>query len=155
MIAQPSSHSFPYNASANVDIKPSFPEKRIKECRLDPLSLVHTGYQGLFDMTIEGISSIGELKKKTVSIDEGFGFPAHLFYQSLTLLAVQLLLEIHPKASVLITGHSLGGAVSVFDLVYLKCHLPETTEVDAIVFGAPRTVSHLKERLTSCYFLIY
>ena len=54
------------------------------------------------------------------------------------LAQVQSALGQHPNSTVLTVGHSLGAALSLFDALYLKNQLPNST-VTSIVFGQPRT----------------
>lgn len=54
------------------------------------------------------------------------------------LNAVQVQLNAHPGANVLVTGHSLGAAIASLDYAYLTCQL-QGTSVSSIVFGQPRT----------------
>ena len=39
---------------------------------------------------------------------------------------------------VVITGHSLGGAIALLDSIYLPLHLPVDTTFETTVFGLPR-----------------
>ncbi|KAK7047045.1 Alpha/Beta hydrolase protein, partial [Favolaschia claudopus] len=43
-----------------------------------------------------------------------------------------------PDASVLVTGHSLGAAISLLDAIFLKQQLPSNTSVQVVGFGRPR-----------------
>ncbi|KAK0527932.1 hypothetical protein OC834_004239 [Tilletia horrida] len=56
-------------------------------------------------------------------------------------------LRAHPGAHVLVTGHSLGGAISVLDHAYLSCRLPSSgtsySSLRSIVFGKPRAGDHV------------
>jgi predicted lipase len=54
------------------------------------------------------------------------------------LAAVLTLLSQHSASSVVVTGHSLGAALALLDLVYLPLHVPAGTRVKAITYGMPR-----------------
>jgi len=54
------------------------------------------------------------------------------------LAAVQQALAAHSTASVTITGHSLGAAISLIDAVYLPLHLPSSTTFKYVGYGLPR-----------------
>ncbi|KAJ7858289.1 Alpha/Beta hydrolase protein, partial [Mycena leptocephala] len=43
-----------------------------------------------------------------------------------------------PDASVLVTGHSLGAAISLLDAIFLKQQLPSNTSIQVVGFGRPR-----------------
>ena len=53
------------------------------------------------------------------------------------LTAVKNALELNGVSKVVVTGHSLGGAIALLDAVYLPLHLPGVT-VEAITYGLPR-----------------
>jgi predicted lipase len=53
------------------------------------------------------------------------------------LSQVQALLAKFPRSPILLTGHSLGAAVSTINYVWLRCKLPNV-KVSAILFGSPR-----------------
>ena len=57
---------------------------------------------------------------------------------STILAAVLALLSQHSASSVVVTGHSLGAALALLDLVYLALHVPAGTRVSAFTFGMPR-----------------
>ncbi|KAF8180713.1 Alpha/Beta hydrolase protein [Mycena galopus ATCC 62051] len=52
--------------------------------------------------------------------------------------AVQQIQAQVPTASVLVTGHSLGAAVSLLDAIFLKQQLPSNTSIQVVGFGRPR-----------------
>jgi len=54
------------------------------------------------------------------------------------LAAVLALLDQHKASSVVVTGHSLGGALALLESVYLPLHLPTGTRVSTITYGMPR-----------------
>lgn len=54
------------------------------------------------------------------------------------LAAVRAAQEATGSNSVVIIGHSLGGAIALLDSVYLPLHLPSTTIFTTSVFGLPR-----------------
>ncbi|KZS95526.1 lipase [Sistotremastrum niveocremeum HHB9708] len=54
------------------------------------------------------------------------------------LAAVQSGLSKFGTTKVLLTGHSLGAALSLLDSVYLPLHLPKSTTFTTIVYGLPR-----------------
>lgn len=53
------------------------------------------------------------------------------------LAQVRALLNKFPNSPILITGHSLGAAVSTINYVFLRCNLPNA-KVSAVLFGSPR-----------------
>ncbi|KAF7373086.1 Alpha/beta-hydrolase [Mycena sanguinolenta] len=67
------------------------------------------------------------------------GFQTAWVQTSTTILdAVQQILAQVPTASVLVTGHSLGAAVSLLDAIFLKQQLPSNTSIQVMGFGRPR-----------------
>ena len=54
------------------------------------------------------------------------------------LTAVNTLLSKNSGSSVVVTGHSLGAALALLELVFLPLHVPSGTRVRAITFGMPR-----------------
>ncbi|KAJ7093505.1 Alpha/Beta hydrolase protein [Mycena epipterygia] len=54
------------------------------------------------------------------------------------LSAVQQLQAQVPDASILVTGHSLGAAISLLDAIFLKQQLPSNTSIEVVGFGRPR-----------------
>lgn len=50
---------------------------------------------------------------------------------------------------VLLVGHSLGGAISILEGLYLRMNLPPTINVNIITFGQPRVSRevYLEERV--------
>ncbi|KAL9938089.1 hypothetical protein V8E36_002712 [Tilletia maclaganii] len=79
---------------------------------------VHGGFQSTFELTAAGVLS-----------------------------NVVAALRQYPNANVLVTGHSLGGAVAVLDHAYLACNLGQYgvpyASLQSIVFGKPRTGDHV------------
>lgn len=57
---------------------------------------------------------------------------------SAILNQVEAALKTYSVSLVLLTGHSLGAALSVLDAVYLRNHLPSTVPIQQIGFGQPR-----------------
>ncbi|KAJ6455158.1 alpha/beta-hydrolase [Mycena sanguinolenta] len=67
------------------------------------------------------------------------GFQTAWVQTSTTILnAVQQIQAQVPTASVLVTGHSLGAAVSLLDAIFLKQQLPSNTSIQVVGFGRPR-----------------
>lgn len=54
------------------------------------------------------------------------------------LAAVEATLSKNPGASVVMVGHSLGGALALLDAVFLPLHLPGGTKFTTITYGMPR-----------------
>ena len=54
------------------------------------------------------------------------------------LAAVNSTLAMHPGATVVTVGHSLGAALSLLDAVYLPLHLPSNTSFKTVGYGLPR-----------------
>ena len=54
------------------------------------------------------------------------------------LTAVLTLVSQHSASTVIVAGHSLGGALALLDLVYLPLHVPAGTRVSAYTYGLPR-----------------
>ncbi|KAJ7436324.1 alpha/beta-hydrolase [Mycena latifolia] len=57
---------------------------------------------------------------------------------TLVLGAVQQVQAQVPDASILVTGHSLGAAISLLDAIFLKQQLPSNTSIEVVGFGRPR-----------------
>ncbi|KAF5348060.1 hypothetical protein D9758_010002 [Tetrapyrgos nigripes] len=79
---------------------------------------------------------------KGVEIHNGFG-EAHKDTAQSVLSAVQTTLSRHQTSKVTLVGHSLGGALSLLDSIYLPLHLSTTpggTKITykTIVYGVPR-----------------
>ncbi|KAJ7173051.1 alpha/beta-hydrolase [Mycena crocata] len=72
-----------------------------------------------------------------VEVHNGFQ-TAWVQSSTLVLSAVQKLQAQVPDASVLVTGHSLGAAVSLLDAIFLKQQLPSNTSIQVAGFGRPR-----------------
>ncbi|KAJ7246149.1 Alpha/Beta hydrolase protein [Mycena haematopus] len=72
-----------------------------------------------------------------VEVHSGFQ-TAWVQTSTLILDAVQQLQAQVPDASVLVTGHSLGAAVSLLDAIFLKQQLPSNTSIQVVGFGRPR-----------------
>ncbi|KAJ0408601.1 hypothetical protein P43SY_008948 [Pythium insidiosum] len=105
------------------------------------LSAVIVAFRGSMDV-MNWIDNLTFVKKKAypkfphVRVHEGF-FWVYMSVASQVVPAVRKLLKTHPNAPVIVTGHSLGGAVTAlcaFDLALLH-HIP----VNAVyTFGEPR-----------------
>ncbi|KAF8320777.1 lipase [Clavulina sp. PMI_390] len=54
------------------------------------------------------------------------------------LAAVEKAMTATGSTKVVITGHSLGSAISLLDALYLPLHLPSTTTFSTSIFGLPR-----------------
>ena len=54
------------------------------------------------------------------------------------LTAVQTLLGQHGGSSIVVVGHSLGGALALLELVYLPLHVSKGTSINAFTYGMPR-----------------
>ena len=75
----------------------------------------------------------------SVSIQVHQGFANEQAKTAQTILAAVLtLLNQHSASSVIVTGHSLGGALALLDSVYLPLHLPAGTRVSTITYGMPQ-----------------
>ncbi|KAJ7609247.1 Alpha/Beta hydrolase protein [Mycena polygramma] len=72
-----------------------------------------------------------------VEVHNGFQ-TAWVQTSTLVLNAVQQLQKQVPDASVLVTGHSLGAAISLLDAIFLKQQLPSNTSIEVVGFGRPR-----------------
>ncbi|UZJ56145.1 hypothetical protein CBS101457_005465 [Exobasidium rhododendri] len=96
-----------YSVMNDLQIKLDNADDRFNKC-LDPDSDIHHGFQETWAHTADEV-----------------------------LTQVLGLLEIFPDSPVLLTGHSLGAAISTINYVYLRCSLPQA-KVSAIVFGCPR-----------------
>ena len=73
-----------------------------------------------------------------VEVHEGF-YAAYKSVSSQVISAVKALKTAHPKATYLITGYSLGGAIATFAGVDIKTTLGVTTKMSMYTFGSPRT----------------
>lgn len=51
---------------------------------------------------------------------------------------VMMLIRRYPEGTVLVTGHSLGGAVATLCAADLKYHLGQASKVELVTFGSPR-----------------
>ncbi|KAJ6467513.1 Alpha/Beta hydrolase protein [Mycena vitilis] len=72
-----------------------------------------------------------------VEVHNGFQ-TAWVQTSTLVLNAVQQLQKQVPDASVLVTGHSLGAAISLLDAIFLKQQLASNTSIQVVGFGRPR-----------------
>ncbi|KAJ7079427.1 alpha/beta-hydrolase [Mycena belliarum] len=72
-----------------------------------------------------------------VSVHSGFQ-TAWVQTSTLVLNAVKQLQAQVPDARVLVTGHSLGAAISLLDAIFLKQQLPTNTSIEVVGFGRPR-----------------
>ncbi|KAJ6566824.1 Alpha/Beta hydrolase protein [Mycena capillaripes] len=72
-----------------------------------------------------------------VEVHNGFQ-TAWVQTSTLVLGAVKQLQAQVPDASVLVTGHSLGAAISLLDAIFLKQQLPSNTSIQVVGFGRPR-----------------
>ncbi|KAF9528953.1 lipase [Crepidotus variabilis] len=68
---------------------------------------------------------------------DGFA-KAHGFSAPDVLVAVQKGLALYPTQQVTVVGHSLGGALSIISSSFLALHLPDTTVIKTVTYGAPR-----------------
>lgn len=73
----------------------------------------------------------------SIRVHQGFAGEQAKTAQTI-LTAVSTLLSQNGASSVVVTGHSLGGALALLDTVYLSLHLPTGTRVRGITFGMPR-----------------
>ncbi|KAJ7022004.1 alpha/beta-hydrolase [Mycena alexandri] len=72
-----------------------------------------------------------------VEVHNGFQ-TAWVQTSTLVLGAVKQVQAQVPDASVLVTGHSLGAAISLLDAIFLKQQLPSNTSIQVVGFGRPR-----------------
>jgi predicted lipase len=73
----------------------------------------------------------------SIQVHQGFA-NEHAKTAQTILAAVLTLLSQHSGSSVVVTGHSLGAALALLELVYLPLHVPEGTRVSAFTYGMPR-----------------
>ncbi|KAI0034463.1 lipase class 3 family protein [Vararia minispora EC-137] len=73
----------------------------------------------------------------TVHVHTGFR-DAHARTATTILSEVQTALSQHSTQEVVITGHSLGAALSLLDAIYLSLHLPSNIKISTIGYGLPR-----------------
>jgi len=74
----------------------------------------------------------------TVQVHSGFKKDTGEIYQGI-LVAIKALLNGCPSCSIMLTGHSLGGAISSILALELDRDLPSTVTFDQITYGSPRT----------------
>ncbi|KAJ6600516.1 alpha/beta-hydrolase [Mycena vulgaris] len=72
-----------------------------------------------------------------VNVHNGFQ-TAWVQTSTLVLGAVKQVQAQVPDASILVTGHSLGAAISLLDAIFLKQQLPSNTSIEVVGFGRPR-----------------
>ncbi|KAJ7909277.1 Alpha/Beta hydrolase protein [Mycena leptocephala] len=72
-----------------------------------------------------------------VEVHNGFQ-TAWVQTSTLVLGAVKQVQAQVPDASILVTGHSLGAAISLLDAIFLKQQLPSNTSIEVVGFGRPR-----------------
>jgi len=73
------------------------------------------------------------------SVEAHNGFVAeHAKTANAILAAVQKGMSTFSTTSVTMVGHSLGGALSMLESVYLPLHLPSTTTFKTVLYGCPR-----------------
>ena len=71
-------------------------------------------------------------------VHEGF-YSAYTAVSAKVISAVKTLITIYPTARILITGHSLGGALATFAAVDIRTSISPSTTVNMYTFGSPRT----------------
>ncbi|KAI0248629.1 Alpha/Beta hydrolase protein [Lactifluus subvellereus] len=74
---------------------------------------------------------------KNVEVHGGFA-KEHKKTASIILAEVKRLMSEHSSTSVILIGHSLGGALAELDTLFMKLNLPSGTTVRGITFGTPR-----------------
>lgn len=94
-----------------------------------------TAYTFSFPFTAHAHSL--SLPSANVSVHDGFS-KAQARTASTILSTVQSGLSTYNVSKVLITGHSLGAAIATMDAVMLRMQLPDSVEMNTVVFGAPR-----------------
>ncbi|KAL0947771.1 hypothetical protein HGRIS_013847 [Hohenbuehelia grisea] len=72
-----------------------------------------------------------------VEVHEGFA-DAHARTADEVLEATKKLLKSHGLTKVMVTGHSLGGAMAALGSLFLKMNLGAEVHVEAVTFGMPR-----------------
>ena len=95
----------------DIDIAADSPDPRLAGC-VPAGSKIHSGFQDTWAQTADDV-----------------------------LAAVMSAQASHPSASVLVTGHSLGAAISAIDAAYLKCK--GVSDVTTTLFGQPRTGNYI------------
>ncbi|KAK7461016.1 hypothetical protein VKT23_008944 [Stygiomarasmius scandens] len=73
----------------------------------------------------------------SVKVHNGFA-DTHAKTAADILTAVKKTLQAHGTSKVTLVGHSLGGALSLIESVYLPLHLPSGTTFRSILYGLPR-----------------
>jgi hypothetical protein len=73
----------------------------------------------------------------SVAVHAGFK-EAHADSATAVLAAVKTAMSTYNTVKVTIVGHSLGGAISLLDSIYLPLHLPSTTIFKTVLYGLPR-----------------
>ncbi|KAH9979970.1 alpha beta-hydrolase [Lactifluus volemus] len=72
-----------------------------------------------------------------VLVHEGFR-DEHNMTAAIILAEVNRLLSVYRSTNVIVTGHSLGGALAELDTLFLQLNLPAGTIVRGVTFGTPR-----------------
>jgi len=116
----------------------------------DPtLETVIVSHQGTTPSQIESLVTDGTFSLNTlnstlfpgvstsIEVHSGFG-DEQAKTATVVLAAVKATMKKYTTTSVVLTGHSLGAAISLLDSVYLPLNLPETTTFKTIVYGLPR-----------------
>ncbi|KAF9515509.1 hypothetical protein BS47DRAFT_1293683, partial [Hydnum rufescens UP504] len=73
----------------------------------------------------------------SIKVHSGFASVQALTAKAI-LAAVNKTLSDHSISKVTIVGHSLGGAIGMIDMVYLRLHLPSSTSFKFVGHGIPR-----------------
>ncbi|KAI0057779.1 alpha/beta-hydrolase [Artomyces pyxidatus] len=72
-----------------------------------------------------------------VEVHSGFA-NEHAQTAAAILTEVKRLMKLHSSTSVILVGHSLGGALAELDSLFMKLNLPAGTAIKAVTYGTPR-----------------